>query len=508
MARKVAKNRKLRRADHFKFIKELLLAELEPRAHKRKEQSTNDELREREATKLAERREAEEAEYEMEQIVNMLRLFVHMEKLMAFSLLACFNCFLYYFTVFPARLVYCCFNEKRLKQARKEFVTLFLIACASAILLKVDTSQVYHRIKGQSAMKLYMMFGVLDMCDKMLSSLGQSLLLVVSARTFKKFGPEALQAVVLNACAAACLTCHGFVLIYETIALNVAVNSYSNSLVTLLLSMQFAEIKASVFKRFDKEGLFQITISDIIERFQMVILLTIIAIRNLIASTSSFSTLIPNSWSWSSTSSTVVEVLCGPVITVVGSEVLVDWVKHAYIIKFNRVRPQMYDTFLKILCNDHAHNLQKFQVRLGLPVPTLVVLFIVMIRPALEIGLSETSTSMFGTLSIVSMGFVCLFLSKFVLHLVLDKWCQALHSHNGANQFVVNETMYVPGPPSSGQGKIDGRTRAAVYSARKGDHDEDHSKIPPTLIEKRTQHDSKRSLKNVSRYRMVSKRIW
>ena len=48
-------------------------------------------------------------------------------------------------------------------------------------------------------------------------------------------------------------------MVYQTIALNVAVNSYDHALLTLLMSNQFVEIKGSVFKKFEKDNLFQIT---------------------------------------------------------------------------------------------------------------------------------------------------------------------------------------------------------------------------------------------------------
>lgn len=48
-------------------------------------------------------------------------------------------------------------------------------------------------------------------------------------------------------------------MIYQLIALNVAVNSYDHALLTLLVSNQFVEIKGSVFKKFEKDNLFQIT---------------------------------------------------------------------------------------------------------------------------------------------------------------------------------------------------------------------------------------------------------
>jgi hypothetical protein len=55
------------------------------------------------------------------------------------------------------------------------------------------------------------------------------------------------------------LVAHTIVMIYQLIALNVAVNSFDHALLTLLVSNQFVEIKGSVFKRFEKESLFQIT---------------------------------------------------------------------------------------------------------------------------------------------------------------------------------------------------------------------------------------------------------
>jgi hypothetical protein len=52
---------------------------------------------------------------------------------------------------------------------------------------------------------------------------------------------------------------HTLILIYQLISLNVAINSYDQSLLTLLVSNQFVEIKGSVFKKFEKDNLFQIT---------------------------------------------------------------------------------------------------------------------------------------------------------------------------------------------------------------------------------------------------------
>lgn len=56
-----------------------------------------------------------------------------------------------------------------------------------------------------------------------------------------------------------CIVVHTAVLFFQMITLNVAINFYSNALLSLLISNQFVEIKQSVFKKFEKENLFQLT---------------------------------------------------------------------------------------------------------------------------------------------------------------------------------------------------------------------------------------------------------
>ena len=156
---------------------------------------------------------------------------------------------------------------------------------------------------------------------------------------------------------------HSLVLFYQVITLNVAVNSYSNALVTLLLSVQFVEIKSTVFKKFEKENLFQLLCADIVERFQLLLMLVIIASRNLVElgvwslSPSSSGGVLPKSFtffpSWTGQ-------VMSPFFMVVGSEMLVDWLKHAYITKFNNTRPVVYERFLDVQCKDYYSRVRIF----------------------------------------------------------------------------------------------------------------------------------------------------
>jgi hypothetical protein len=91
-----------------------------------------------------------------------------------------------------------------------------------------------------------------------------------------------------------------------------------------------------------------------VERFQLSLLLTIIALRNLIeVSGSTFSTLPASYISISIIPSfTVINRIFTPALIVLFSEVAVDWLKHAFITKFNHIRPEVYGRFIDVLCRD------------------------------------------------------------------------------------------------------------------------------------------------------------
>ena len=46
----------------------------------------------------------------------------------------------------------------------------------------------------------------------------------------------------------------------------------------------------------------------------------------------------------------------GPFLLVLGTEMLVDWLKHAYVTKFNNVKPNIYGRFLDVLAKDYYSN--------------------------------------------------------------------------------------------------------------------------------------------------------
>ena len=65
--------------------------------------------------------------------------------------------------------------------------------------------------------------------------------------------------------------------------MNVAFNSQTNSLLTILISNNFVELKGSVFKKFAKPNLFQMACSDVRERFHLLVMLIFVILRNMTA---------------------------------------------------------------------------------------------------------------------------------------------------------------------------------------------------------------------------------
>ncbi|KAI9736582.1 MAG: hypothetical protein M1818_006093 [Claussenomyces sp. TS43310] len=277
----------------------------------------------------------------------------------------------------------------------------FVVIFSCAILMSFDASRMYHSIRGQSAMKLYVLYNVLEVVDRLFAALGQDIFECLTcdetlnrgadgrSKLLRPFGMFIL-ALIYN-------VIHAAALFYQVVTLNVAVNSYSNALLSLLMSNQFVEIKGTVFKKFEKENLFQLTCADVVERFQLLLMLVIIGMRNVVEvgglslGSSPLTgedivhnatvplrnkSMLPNSFTilpaWTG------EVL-SPFLVVIGSEMLVDWVKHAYISKFNCVKPAVYQKYLDVLAKDYYTNAfvnQNLIKRLGLPVIPLSCLFI------------------------------------------------------------------------------------------------------------------------------------
>jgi hypothetical protein len=154
-----------------------------------------------------------------------------------------------------------------------------------------------------------------------------------------------------------------------------------------MLSNQFVEIKGSVFKKFESGNLFQLACADISERFQLSVFLSIITTRNFFeilgdgaaGDISNYFRVLwqhiidtlhePMLFQWTpytlfgslkngfeaviqSNEFNLIQIIFGPALIILGLEILVDWLKHAFITKFNGIPPNVYKRFKESLCRD------------------------------------------------------------------------------------------------------------------------------------------------------------
>ncbi|KAF8844733.1 DUF747-domain-containing protein [Paxillus ammoniavirescens] len=315
-------------------------------------------------------------ELKWERVSNFLSIPLAMEKILGFGFILCLDSFLYTFTIQPIRFVLAVsrflynlltFSKSHLPPSQKADIirTLLVVVSITLLIPLTDASKIYHSIRGQDTIKLYVIFNSLEIADRLCASIGQDILDCLFSRSTLEVlshkvpvSSHTLRPFVFFVLATLYVASHTLVMLYQLLSLNVAVNSYDHALLTLLMSNQFVEIKGCVFKKFEKDNLFQITCADIVERFTLSLMLVVVAFRNLIElSGSEFdfagSFVMPKSFGWFR-GNNVLWTISYPVVTVLVSEMLVDWLKHAFITKFNHIRPSVYERYTDVLCRDLA----------------------------------------------------------------------------------------------------------------------------------------------------------
>ncbi|XP_036932185.1 transmembrane anterior posterior transformation protein 1 homolog isoform X1 [Acanthopagrus latus] len=387
--------------------------------------------------------EHNEAKYteRRERVYTCMRIPKELEKLMIFGFFLCVDAFLYVFTLLPLRVLLavlrlltlpCCgfrahtcpfcrrSSGSRLLQPAQVcdmLKGLILVLCFS-MMHYVDYSMMYHLIRGQSVIKLYLIYNMLEVADRLFSSFGQDILdaLYWTATEPKERKRDSIGVIPHFIMAVFYVFLHAILIMVQASTLNVAFNSHNKSLLTIMMSNNFVEIKGSVFKKFEKNNLFQMSNSDIKERFTSYVLLLIVCLRNM----EQFAWNPDHLW-----------VLFPDVFMVVLSEVAVDIIKHAFITKFNDITADVYSEYRASLafdlvssrqknaCTDYSDSVAR---RMGfIPLPLAVLLIrVVMSSVKVQGALSYTCVFLFylGLVSlkvlnsIVLLGKSCVYVKR------------------------------------------------------------------------------------------------
>ncbi|CDW52697.1 transmembrane anterior posterior transformation [Trichuris trichiura] len=313
-------------------------------------------------------------------VYALLRIPRELESFLFCGFLQCADAFLYIFTFLPLRFVMALSHLllRPLHVSTSEccdLLKVFILIVALLLMSFIDTSALYHVVRGQAIVKLYIFFNMLEVADKLFSSFGQDILdalvwTATEAPVFQPLGRKLWRLSIHFIVAILYVWLHAVLILLQATTLNVAFNSHNKALLTIMMSNNFVELKGSVFKKFAKNNLFQMACSDVRERFHYVILLLIIVTRNMSAVNwhiEHFYEMLPD------------------VLLVFAAEILVDWVKHAFITKFNEIPADVYKDFTITIAYDVAKSRQtnaysdhcdQVSRRMGFtPLPLSVLLF-------------------------------------------------------------------------------------------------------------------------------------
>eukprot|EP01068_Selenidium_serpulae_P006042 Selendium_serpulae@DN4272_c0_g1_i3.p1 len=233
---------------------------------------------------------------------------------------------------------------------------LLLLVVSVSVFSHVDVSRVYHFIRGQSLMKLYVVFNMLEIFERMWRSLGRDLIdslmkevlgfcratSKVENETHRSSAAEPAGQRIASIClrfAGVFIYCnvHCFMHLIRALALNIAINSSESSMFLLVVTNNFGEIKSSVFKKHNSSSLFAIFASDVVEQFQMCCDTFVVMLR-MSASNSFLQLTQATNFNW--------------LMVVFVSEVIVDVVKHCFIVKFNLISASSFDHYKLSLVAD------------------------------------------------------------------------------------------------------------------------------------------------------------
>lgn len=256
----------------------------------------------------------------------------------------------------------------------------------------------------------------------------------------------------------------------------------------------------------------------------------------------------------------------GPFVIVLGSEMLIDWLKHAYINKFNNTKPVIYSRFLDILAKDYYTNAfgeQNLMKRLGLPVLPLSCLMIragfqtyqmfvaswvsspssnstaalagiqehystsrptptstagMLVRKMDDLlsqlpeSLSSSQvTSYFTTTLVVLLMFLVLLVVKLVLGMGLLAFSRARYQSMKQREHGGNPSHHIEGSRRVGGWavvEVDEDKRRVIYEDDPGALQALRAKEAKDKAKRESNKDPAEGLEKVQRFEMVAKRIW
>ncbi|XP_011070548.1 protein POLLEN DEFECTIVE IN GUIDANCE 1 [Sesamum indicum] len=361
-------------------------------------------------------------EKERERVYDTIfRLPWRCELLINFGFFVCFDSFLSLLTIMPTRIIMTFWRLLKTRQFKRpssaelsDFGCFVVLVSGVTLLQQADISLIYHMIRGQGIIKLYVVYNVLEIFDKLCQSFGGDVMqaLFNSADGLANCSPENMQFwlwrfISDEALAVASSIIHSFILLAQAITLSTCIVAHNNALFAMLVSNNFAEIKSNVFKRYSKDNVHSLVYFDSVERFHISAFVIFVLAQNILEA--------EGPWFESFLCNALVVYIC---------EVMIDIIKHSFIAKFNDIKPIAFSEFLEDLCKQTL-NLQTENGKKNLTfvplAPACVVIRVLRPVYAAHLPYHPLPWRIFWILVLLAMTFVMLASLKMMIGLGLRK---------------------------------------------------------------------------------------
>ncbi|KAL4318726.1 hypothetical protein GQ457_18G023900 [Hibiscus cannabinus] len=362
------------------------------------------------------------SEKERERVYDTIfRLPWRCEVLIDVGFFVCFDSFLSLLTIMPTRILIKLWRFLTTRQFKRlsaaelcDFGCFVILACGVILLGQTDISLIYHMIRGQGTIKLYVVYNVLEIFDKLCQNFGGDVFetLFNSAEGLANCPQENMRFWIRRfvsdqALAMAFSILHSFILLAQAITLSTCIVAHNNALFALLVSNNFSEIKSNVFKRFSKDNIHNLAYADSIERFHISAFLLSVLAQNILEA--------PSPWFESFLFNAFVVFFC---------EMLIDIIKHSFLAKFNGIKPIEYSEFLEDLCKQTL-NMQTEDSKKNLTfvplAPACVVIRVLTPVYAAHLPYSPLPWRLFWILFLISVTYVMLTSLKVMIGMGLQK---------------------------------------------------------------------------------------
>jgi len=260
-----------------------------------------------------------------------------LEKVLFLGLLLCLDILLHELSFTPLQVMWA---SPRLMTLRKLSITekgdilrlTLLMVNVLLVMFLFDVSWVYHYIRGESFLKLYVVFNMLELFERWLRSGGCDLFDLLMASMQQSWISVLPKYVVTIVYCFAHSTMH----LVRILLLNVAINTSSSAMFLIIITNNFAEIKSTVFKKYEAKSLFPIVTSDIVERFYLLFDIIFVFVHLGISRKGTYGLFDITFW----------------LMSLVLIELGTDWIKFCLISKFSELSASTLDVYKEVLIAD------------------------------------------------------------------------------------------------------------------------------------------------------------